>query len=271
MTPRRAAIIKYVQNGGGIAGVHNATDMGTGATSWDWWDGNNAQLGRRHDDEGSRRDRPQQHRHGPGRGQQPPLDPRPRGHVPARRRALQLQPQRPRRPPRARQPRRAHVHAGRQRHGPGPPDHVVQALRRRQPQRRHRDRQVLQRRPHLGHGAAATSAPSTPPTAATTRSSSRSSAASAGSPARAASPTARAPSGPPSPARSSSPTPTTRSGSTSPRTGRSTGRRSVTRSASPPRATSRCTTRPSRPATRRPSSRSRPARTTATPRTACWA
>jgi hypothetical protein len=41
-TPQRAAIIKYTQNGGGIAGIHNATDMGTGATTWDWWDGNNA-------------------------------------------------------------------------------------------------------------------------------------------------------------------------------------------------------------------------------------
>ena len=38
---QRAAIIKYVQNGGGIAGIHNATDMGTTATTWDWWDGNN--------------------------------------------------------------------------------------------------------------------------------------------------------------------------------------------------------------------------------------
>ncbi|HWK29748.1 MAG TPA: PKD domain-containing protein [Solirubrobacter sp.] len=39
---QKASIIKYVQNGGGIAGVHNATDMGTGAETWDWWDGNNA-------------------------------------------------------------------------------------------------------------------------------------------------------------------------------------------------------------------------------------
>ncbi len=38
---QRAAIVKYVQNGGGIAGIHNATDMGTGQTTWDWWDGNN--------------------------------------------------------------------------------------------------------------------------------------------------------------------------------------------------------------------------------------
>src|SRR4051812_13244824 len=41
-TAQRAAIIKYVQNGGGIAGIHNATDMGPTATTWDWWDGNNA-------------------------------------------------------------------------------------------------------------------------------------------------------------------------------------------------------------------------------------
>jgi hypothetical protein len=35
----RAAIIKYVQHGGGIAANHNATDMGAGTVSWDWWDG----------------------------------------------------------------------------------------------------------------------------------------------------------------------------------------------------------------------------------------
>ena len=39
---QKASIIKYVQNGGGIAGVHNATDMGTTAETWNWWDGNNA-------------------------------------------------------------------------------------------------------------------------------------------------------------------------------------------------------------------------------------
>ncbi|WP_170179090.1 OmpL47-type beta-barrel domain-containing protein [Solirubrobacter pauli] len=38
---QKAAIIKFVQNGGGIAGVHNATDMGTSQESWNWWDGNN--------------------------------------------------------------------------------------------------------------------------------------------------------------------------------------------------------------------------------------
>ena len=36
----KAAIIKYMQNGGGIAAVHNATDMGTQQQTWDWWDGN---------------------------------------------------------------------------------------------------------------------------------------------------------------------------------------------------------------------------------------
>jgi hypothetical protein len=35
----RAAIIRYVQRGGGIAANHNATDMGAGVVSWDWWDG----------------------------------------------------------------------------------------------------------------------------------------------------------------------------------------------------------------------------------------
>ncbi|HEX6022884.1 MAG TPA: ThuA domain-containing protein, partial [Solirubrobacter sp.] len=37
---QKAAIIRYVQNGGGIAAVHNATDMGTSAETWNWWDGN---------------------------------------------------------------------------------------------------------------------------------------------------------------------------------------------------------------------------------------
>jgi plastocyanin len=35
------AIIDFVQNGGGIAALHNATDMGAGQTTWDWWDANN--------------------------------------------------------------------------------------------------------------------------------------------------------------------------------------------------------------------------------------
>jgi Trehalose utilisation len=36
---QRAAIIRFVQRGGGIAANHNATDMGAGRVSWDWWDG----------------------------------------------------------------------------------------------------------------------------------------------------------------------------------------------------------------------------------------
>jgi Trehalose utilisation len=36
---QRAAIIRYVQKGGGIAANHNATDMAAGLVSWDWWDG----------------------------------------------------------------------------------------------------------------------------------------------------------------------------------------------------------------------------------------
>jgi plastocyanin len=33
------AIIDFVQNGGGIAAVHNMTDAGAGVETWDWWDG----------------------------------------------------------------------------------------------------------------------------------------------------------------------------------------------------------------------------------------
>jgi hypothetical protein len=36
---QRAAIIRFAQDGGGIAANHNATDMGAGVVSWDWWDG----------------------------------------------------------------------------------------------------------------------------------------------------------------------------------------------------------------------------------------
>jgi Trehalose utilisation len=36
---QRAAIIRFVRKGGGIAANHNATDMGAGVVSWDWWDG----------------------------------------------------------------------------------------------------------------------------------------------------------------------------------------------------------------------------------------
>jgi hypothetical protein len=37
--PQKNAIIKFVQNGGGIAAIHNATDAGAGQSIWDWWDG----------------------------------------------------------------------------------------------------------------------------------------------------------------------------------------------------------------------------------------
>jgi plastocyanin len=36
---QRAAIIRFVQGGGGIAANHNATDMGANTVTWDWWDG----------------------------------------------------------------------------------------------------------------------------------------------------------------------------------------------------------------------------------------
>src|SRR5687768_388799 len=36
---QRKAIIRFVQRRGGIAANHNATDMGAGVVSWDWWDG----------------------------------------------------------------------------------------------------------------------------------------------------------------------------------------------------------------------------------------
>jgi hypothetical protein len=39
--PQKAALMQYVQNGGGIAAIHNATDIGAGASVWDWWDGGN--------------------------------------------------------------------------------------------------------------------------------------------------------------------------------------------------------------------------------------
>ena len=36
---QKSAVISFVQNGGGIAAVHNSTDMGAGTSVWDWWDG----------------------------------------------------------------------------------------------------------------------------------------------------------------------------------------------------------------------------------------
>ena len=134
---QKASIIKYVQNGGGIAGVHNATDMGTTAETWNWWDGNNGNSVVGATMAGHAATSLDERRAGAGRRPQPPRHPRRPGHLRDGRRALQLPPQRPRHAPRARHARRAHLHAGRQRHGPGPPGHVVQALRRRQHQRQH--------------------------------------------------------------------------------------------------------------------------------------
>lgn len=36
---QRAAIVQFVNNGGGIAANHNSVDMGHASTTWDWWDG----------------------------------------------------------------------------------------------------------------------------------------------------------------------------------------------------------------------------------------
>ena len=36
---QRAAIIDFVQKGGGIGGNHGAVDMGAASATWDWWDG----------------------------------------------------------------------------------------------------------------------------------------------------------------------------------------------------------------------------------------
>jgi hypothetical protein len=39
--PQMDAIIGYLQNGGGIAAMHNMTDASAGRVTWDWWDGGN--------------------------------------------------------------------------------------------------------------------------------------------------------------------------------------------------------------------------------------
>ena len=107
---QKDAIIRFVQAGGGIAANHNATDMGAGVGHLGLV-GRRQRLRRRHADEGPRGDEPEQRRAGPGRRPQPPLDARPARPVRLRRRALQLRAQRPRHPPRARDARRAHLHA----------------------------------------------------------------------------------------------------------------------------------------------------------------
>ena len=64
---QKASIIKYVQNGGGIAGVHNATDMGTTAETWNWWDGDNGNSVVGATMSGHGASRPDQRRPDPGR------------------------------------------------------------------------------------------------------------------------------------------------------------------------------------------------------------
>ncbi len=111
--------------------------------------GRRPELGRRQHDAGPLR---QQHqRDGDDPGSEPPRDTGPAGHLDGLRRALQLGPQRPRHAPCARELRRADVQPRRERDGAGPPDHVVQALRRRQRRRRHRHAEVVLRRPDLDH------------------------------------------------------------------------------------------------------------------------
>ena len=76
---QKASIIKYVQNGGGIAGVHNATDMGTTAETWNWWDGNNGNSVVGATMAGHAATSTHEHRPDPGRRSQPP---RPRRDLP---------------------------------------------------------------------------------------------------------------------------------------------------------------------------------------------
>ena len=166
---QKASIIKYVQNGGGIAGVHNATDMGTTAETWNWWDGNNGNsvVGATMAGHAATEPRPTS-----VRSRSPTTTTSPRAtcrttygfgdeHYNFRRNVRGTHHV-------LADDRRAHLHAGRQRHGPGPPGHVVQALRRRQHQRQHRHAQVLHATAARGSRRWATSAPPTRRTAATT-------------------------------------------------------------------------------------------------------
>ena len=112
---QKDALVGYLQNGGGIAAIHNMTDAGRRRVGVGLV-GRQPELGHRHHDARPRgHQRHRQRRDGAGRRQQPPVDEGPARHVDDRRRALQLPAQRPRRPSRARHVRRAHVHPGRQR------------------------------------------------------------------------------------------------------------------------------------------------------------
>ena len=147
---QRAAIIQYVQLGGGIAANHNATDMGAGVVSWDWWDGGqNSVVGtlmRGH----ARTDRnniADVHVEDPSHLSTITLPPL----YGVRRRALQLRAQRARHPPRAAHARRVVVRPGPERDGRGPPDHLVQALPRPAGRGRHGPHAAVLGRAHVGH------------------------------------------------------------------------------------------------------------------------
>ena len=184
--------------------------------------------------------------HGPGRRPQPPRHAGPAGHVRRSATSTTTSTRNVRGDaPRARHARRAHVHARRQRHGPGPPDHLVQALRRRQHQRQHRarPRRYTDGRTWvtaMGHFGASYTENGGDNNLVKQIVGGVRWVAGEGKQVRLLGHRLVLA----SPARCSCPTPTTRSASTSPRTARSTGRRSATPiSLQLPRATSRCTTR----------------------------
>ncbi len=249
---QRQAIIQFVQQGGGVVANHNATDMGAGVVSWDWWDGGNESVvgslmrGHAASSQTNVADVQVADKNHLATRELPDVYEFGDEHYNF-----------------ARSVRGTHhvlTTLDERTYTPGGnamgQDHPItwcKTLRRRQRDGRHRRRQAVRRRSHLRLRYGPLRRPPTPPTAATTRSSSSSSAASAGPRARARSPTARAPSGPPSSARSWSTTSTVRSASTPRPTARSTGRRSARTRASPPKASSRCTTRRASRGTRPPS------------------
>ena len=147
---QKAAIIKYVQNGGGIAGVHNATDMGTTAETWNWWDGNNANsvVGATMPATPPPARRTSARSRSPTRTTWPPVACRTStGSATSTTTSAATSAARTtcwRRSTSARTRRAATPWARTTRSR-------VRALRRRQRQRQHGHGQVLQRRPHVGH------------------------------------------------------------------------------------------------------------------------
>ena len=206
--------------------------------------GRRSRLGRRHADEGPRAPRRTGNvAHRPGRRPQPPVDARPRrtrtgsATSTTTSRATSAAPTTcsPRSTSAPTRPGNAD--------GPGPPDDVVQALRRRQRRRRHRHAQALRRRPRLDHRHGPLRRRPTPE-----RRRQRARQAD-----RRRRPLGRGRGQEVRLLRHRlvelqahdrwSTTSTARSGSTSPPTARSTGSRSARARASSPRASSRCTTR----------------------------